>query len=94
MQQMPNLQTALISCEHMETLVGALELSGHSNLKHLSLHNHYPTNLSIPKDCRLDVHGEAHTMQQVQHSVPECQPVRECMPVQMPSLECCSGKAR
>ena len=26
MQQVPNLQTALLSCEHVETLVGALEL--------------------------------------------------------------------
>ena len=65
MQQMPILQTALLACMRMEALIPVLDLSNLPRLKHLSLQDVYPEQLSIPQGCRLDLQGEAQVMQQV-----------------------------
>lgn len=65
LRRMHSLQTAVLACKHMEAQVRVLDLSGLLRLKQLSLHDVYPDVLKIPESCRLDLHGEAHTMQQV-----------------------------
>ena len=63
------VQTALLSCEHFEMCMGSLDLAGHASLKHLSLRNVYPiSGLLLPQRCRLDLHGEACTFQQVRQT--------------------------
>ena len=65
LQHMPALRTLLLACKHMEALLPELDLSALLNLTHLSLHDVYPKLLMIPSSCRLDLHGEAETIQQV-----------------------------
>ena len=65
LQPMTRLQTALLTCMHMEALIPALDLSQLPCLEHLSLQDVYPERLSIPPKCRLDLHGEGQVIQQV-----------------------------
>ena len=69
LQHMPALRTLLLACKHMEALLPELDVSVLPDLAHLSLHDVYPERLSIPHCCRLDLHGEAETIQQVGMSV-------------------------
>lgn len=62
---MIRLETALLTCMHMEALIPVLNLSDLPCLEHLSLQDVYPCQLSIPPTCRLDLHGEAQAIQQV-----------------------------
>ncbi|CAL5228740.1 g11925 [Coccomyxa viridis] len=64
LQPMTRLQTALLTCMHMEALIPALDLSQLPCLEHLSLQDVYPERLSIPPKCRLDLHGEGQVIQQ------------------------------
>jgi hypothetical protein len=60
---------SLLSCEHFEMCMRSLDLAGHASLKHLSLRNVYPlSGLLLPQRCRLDLHGEACTFQQVRQT--------------------------
>ena len=65
LQHMPALRTLLLACKHMEALLPELDALALPNLTHLSLHDVYPKLLLIPPSCRLDLHGEAETIQQV-----------------------------
>ena len=65
LQPMARLQTALLTCMHMEALIPILDLSQLPCLEHLSLQDVYPGRLSIPPACRLDLHGEGQVIQQV-----------------------------
>jgi hypothetical protein len=65
LQQMLSLQTALLACMRMEAVLDILDVSGLAGLEQLSLQDVYPEVLLIPAGCRLDLQGEAHTMQQV-----------------------------
>ena len=65
LQHMPALRTLLLACKHMEALLPELNLLALPNLTHLSFHDVYPELLMIPSSCRLDLHGEAETIQQV-----------------------------
>ena len=74
LQPMTRLETALLTCMHMEALMWILDLSNLPYLVHLSLQDVYPDQLSIPPACRLDLHGEAQAIQQVCLSGPAQQP--------------------
>ena len=65
LQHMPALRTLLLACKHMEALLAVLDVSALPDLMHLSLHDVYPAHLAVPPCCRLDLHGEAKTIQQV-----------------------------
>lgn len=83
LQQMHGLRTALLACMRMEAVLDILDVSGLACLKQLSLQDVYPEVLLIPEGCRLDLQGEADTMQQVlpdpcvSHSVNELPGLQE-----------------